>query len=403
MENEVLRKVERADEDRDEDDEIRDVVEHEREERVHVAGAEPWIATIRHRVRPEKLPRAMKESGRVNEERKQLDLFFDAPARAARRSSPEADRLAREHAETAAIAARLPAGVRFGASSWSFPDWTGIVYSRVAKVAELAREGLREYARHPLLTTVGIDRSYYAPIPVEDLLRYADQLPPAFPCCAKALEIVTSAARPVRGGGRSGEPNPEFLNARLFEDEMLAPFRDVFREHAGPFILQFPPAPRSLRLPAPEFAAKLERFLGDLPRDLRYAVELRDPTLLGTDYRDALAAHGAAHVYNYVTAMPMPAEQAIVIPVRSASFAVIRLLLRPGTTYGERREEMMPFSRLTDVNPGMRSEVVSLVRTAIAAGIPVSVLVNNKAEGCSPLTIRALAEMLADPEPSAVR
>jgi hypothetical protein len=27
-------------------------------------------------------------------------------------------------------------------------------------------------------------------------------------------------------------------------------------------------------------------------------------------------------------------------------------------------------------------------------GIPVSVLVNNKAEGCSPLTIRALAEML---------
>jgi hypothetical protein len=37
---------------------------------------------------------------------------------------------------------------------------------------------------------------------------------------------------------------------------------------------------------------------------------------------------------------------------------------------------------------------VSLARTAIESGIPVSVLVNNKAEGCSPLTIRALAEML---------
>ena len=31
-----------------------------------------------------------------------------------------------------------------------------------------------------------------------------------------------------------------------------------------------------------------------------------------------------------------------------------------------------------------------------AAHGPVSVLVNNKAEGCAPLTIRALAELLAD-------
>lgn len=43
----------------------------------------------------------------------------------------------------------------------------------------------------------------------------------------------------------------------------------------------------------------------------------------------------------------------------------------------------------------MRSQVVSLARKAIGAGIPVSVLVNNKAEGCAPLTIRALAEILA--------
>jgi hypothetical protein len=32
----------------------------------------------------------------------------------------------------------------------------------------------------------------------------------------------------------------------------------------------------------------------------------------------------------------------------------------------------------------------------VAAVPPTPVLVNNKAEGCSPLTIRALAEMLVD-------
>lgn len=92
----------------------------------------------------------------------------------------------------------------------------------------------------------------------------------------------------------------------------------------------------------------------------------------------------------------MPARQAERIPIGSAPFAVIRLLMRPGTTYGERRDEMMPFNRLTDVNPDMRREVVSLIQIAADSGIPISVLVNNKAEGCSPLTIRALAEMLAE-------
>ncbi|HLN79615.1 MAG TPA: DUF72 domain-containing protein, partial [Thermoanaerobaculia bacterium] len=134
----------------------------------------------------------------MSERERQLDLF-GSPA-AARLRPPESDRLEREHAEAAAIAARLPKGIRFGTSSWSFPDWAGLVYSRAAKVGELAREGLREYARHPLLTTVGIDRSYYAPIPLPDLIRYAEQLPSGFPCCAKAPEAVTSAVRPARSG-----------------------------------------------------------------------------------------------------------------------------------------------------------------------------------------------------------
>jgi uncharacterized protein YecE (DUF72 family) len=322
----------------------------------------------------------------------QLDLFGSALPDV-RRPTEESARLEREHAEAAQIAARLPKNVRFGTSSWSFPDWAGIVYSRTAKEAELAREGLREYARHPLLTTVGIDRSYYAPIPERDLARYAEQLPPGFPCSAKAPEAVTSAARPARSGGRPGEANPDFLNARLFVDEMLGPFGEVFREHTGLFLLQFPPAPRSLTMAPPVFAARLERFLADLPTDFRYAVELRDPALLTDEYRRALAAHGAAHVYNYVTAMPMPAAQAEAIPVTAARFAVIRLLLPPGTTYGERRM-LKPFSRLADPDDEMRREVVSLARAAADAGIPVSVLVNNKAEGCSPLTIRALAELL---------
>ncbi|HEY6050547.1 MAG TPA: DUF72 domain-containing protein [Thermoanaerobaculia bacterium] len=292
-----------------------------------------------------------------------------------------AERLEKEIAECAAIAARLPENVRFGTSSWSFPGWAGIVYSRRASASELAKTGLIEYARHPLLGTVGIDRGFYAPIPAEDLRRYAEQLPPGFPCCTKAPEAVTGAA------------NPEYLSARRFEEDMLAPFWESFAGHAGPFLLQFPPAPPAARSSPREFAETLDRFLGQLPRRFRYAVELRDPTLLTEEYGRVLASRGAAHVYNCASAMPMPEDQALRIPAVAAPFVVVRLLLRPGTRYDDRREEFLPFDRIVDPNPEMRRQTVELARAA--AGRDVFVLVNNKAEGCAPATIRALAEELA--------
>jgi uncharacterized protein YecE (DUF72 family) len=319
----------------------------------------------------------------------QLDLF-GSPFRASRADIAFGERLEREHAETAGIAARLPGNVFFGTSSWGFPGWAGLVYSRRASPAVLAREGLAEYARHPLLSTVGIDRGFYAPIPEADLLRYARQLPAGFRCCAKAPAAVTAAEL-------AGQcvPNPDFLRPERFVEEMVEPFRAAFADHTGPFLLQFPPAGAGRRDRPASFAARLGRFLAALPRGLRYAVELRDPELLTEEYRAALAQAGAAHVYNYATAMPMPQEQAAAVPLDTASFTVIRLLLAPGTRYSDRREEFEPFDRIVAPDLEMRRQVVSLARQASSLGRDVFVLVNNKAEGCSPLTIRALAEMLA--------
>ena len=117
--------------------------------------------------------------------------------------------------------------------------------------------------------------------------------------------------------------------------------------------------------------------------------------MLTEEYRSALVGSGAAHVYNYVSAMPMPEEQASAIPPETAAFAVIRLLLAPGTRYNDRREEFLPFDRIVAPDKEMRRQVVSLAGRVSSLGREVFVLVNNKAEGCSPLTIRALAEMLA--------
>ena len=316
----------------------------------------------------------------------QLPLFDTAaaPERKAAADSP----LDTRFAALRETASRLSPHVRFGTSSWSFPGWSGLVYAKSRTERWLSREGLREYVRHPLLRTVGIDRSYYARIPDDDLRRYADQLPDGFPCCCKAPASVTSAVVPERG---SKEANPHFLSAGLFIDDLLEPVSRAFAGHAGPFVLQFPPMLHRSGLEPTVFIDALDEFLFALPREFSYGVELRDTALLTPAYARVLIRHGAGHVYNLWTAMPMPVEQADALPPETMPFVMVRLLLRPGTTYHERRELFEPFDRIVSPFEQMRDEVTGILARAVARAIPAYVLVNNKAEGSAPLTIEALA------------
>jgi hypothetical protein len=78
----------------------------------------------------------------------QLDLFGARPA--PRRSVGPAP----QPAEIVELGRRLPADVRLGTSSWSFPGWGNLVWDRDATPGALAR-GLAAYAAH-LLRTVGL-------------------------------------------------------------------------------------------------------------------------------------------------------------------------------------------------------------------------------------------------------
>jgi uncharacterized protein YecE (DUF72 family) len=302
--------------------------------------------------------------------------------------------LAESHERARAIASRLPEGIRFGTSSWSFPGWAGIVYSRKRTESALARDGLVEYAQHPLLGTVGIDRGYYAPIPRADFERYASQLPARFPCCIKAPEAITGPVHFGHRGSEAGKPNDDFLSVERFMEFMGTDAEAVFAEHVGAFLFEFPPTTLRDRLAPDVFVAMLDRFLGELPRTMKYAVEIRERSYLTRRYRDVLAKHGVAHTYNYWTAMPRPEEQLEVVPVDNAPFSIVRLLMRPGTRYDDRKNAFAPFDKIVDVDEVMRRGVIQILRASTQHGRPVYVLVNNKAEGSSPLTIEAIARLL---------
>ena len=324
------------------------------------------------------------------EEDPQLGLFDRADEEAAESTDDM-------YGELESIRERLPTKLRLGTSSWTFPGWAGLVYrQRYANQRAFLRDSLGEYAQHPLMRTVGIDRGYYTPVAEEELAAYSSQLPDDFRAAMKVWQRVTMPGYPrhPRYGADAGKENPSFLDPQLFAQAVNEPARAAFGRHMGPWIVEIAPSPSPLD--PTWFCERLDAFLAAVPRDFPFAVELRDRRLLTPAYAKTLQKHGASHVFNYWSRMPRIADQMRTDGLLEATPLVVRLLLPPGQRYADLKEAYAPFDRLVAPQLEMRQDVVRLVRAALEREIECYVIVNNKAEGSSPLTVRALAELLVD-------
>ena len=237
-------------------------------------------------------------------------------------------------AEVAALADQLSPLIRFGCSSWTYPGWTGLIYDKPYPATGAGAKMLAEYARWPLFRTVGIDSFFYTPPSERTLASYAATLPADFRCVSKVWDRITAHtfANP-KERAHFGQPNPDWLNADLFTNEVLGPMQAHFAEHIGPFVFEFQTIARTAKLGAADFAMRLDAFFGQLPRGVPYAVELRNQEYLGPEYFAVLRTHGVAHLFNSWTRMPTIGEQFLLHDAITADFLIARALLRPGRTY----------------------------------------------------------------------
>lgn len=311
----------------------------------------------------------------------QLGLFAEEGV------APHVDERERE------LAAQLPSWLRLGTSSWTFPGWAGIVYAGAPTDKELVRSGLRAYAAHPLLRTVSIDRAYYGPLSSHDLAGYAAQLPEGFKALTKVWDELTTFVFPrhPRAGERAGKKNPSFLDPQRTRDEVLAFYTHEFAPFAGPFVFELPPAPPGSIGDGSEHVRALEKLLRALPTNFRYAFEVRNEELLVPRWFDVLREHGAAHVYNMWSRMPSVGQQ-LAMSRPTADFAIARLMLPRSTRYEQLKDAYAPFDRIVLAQPDMRDDVVRLALACEESNAELFVIANNKAEGCAPLTLRAIAE-----------
>jgi hypothetical protein len=195
--------------------------------------------------------------------------------------------------------------------------------------------------------------------------------------------------------------NPHFLDIECLKTEVLSPYAETFDRDAGPFVFELTPMPPGA-LEERTLVARVDDFISRLPSGHRWAFELRNPELFGTRWLDMLRANGMAHVFTFWTAMPSLREQLRLSRRASAHaiatpFTVVRLMLPPYTRYASRKVDFAPFDAIKEPQHEMRADVIAILRAAAEAGCDEAfVLVNNKAEGSAPLTVRALAQDTAN-------
>jgi len=314
----------------------------------------------------------------------QQDLF-GGPAR-----DVEIVRAAVPDEQVVRVASRLPKNLHFGTSSWSFPGWVGIVYAQLYSASVLSRHGLAAYARHPLLNAVNLDSTFYKVQSTEHLAEYAAQVPETFRFIVKAYAGLTTVPDSPVAIRRRVEP--VFLDARFAARNVITPLLDALGPKLGALLFQFSPVGSAYTREPRHFSARLGEFLCALPAGPTYAVELRDPELLGSEYEGALRAAGAVHCANVHSRMP-PVDQ----QVRSAGAKgplLVRWMLQPGDDYESAGARYAPFDRLRQPDKLNRDRIAAMMGTGLSAGRDVHVIAANNAEGSAPLTLYELAKTI---------
>ena len=299
------------------------------------------------------------------------------------------------------------AEILFGTASFAYEGWKGIVYHERYRESTFKVDCLHEYVQYAPFRTVEFDFPFYRPPTERQLRRYAAALPPGFPVVSKVWEELTIQrfpelprapdGTPPRHADRANQENPRYLDAKVFREEVLPAYERGFAGHTSSFILEFPtdwnPTPEARRV----FCAKLDAFLAEAPPQHSFAVEIRTPAYFAPEYFDVLRRRNAAHVFNWWTRTPPLLEQWQAAQPLPSSRALVRILVPPGMPYAQAVERFRPYDRIQAPREDMRRDLVRLIRHVTEAGADAFVLVNNRAEGCAPLTIRALARELGIP------
>jgi uncharacterized protein YecE (DUF72 family) len=290
-------------------------------------------------------------------------------------------------------------GYYIGTSSWKYEGWLNQLYTPAryeyrGKVAmkRFEQNCLREYAE--VFKTVCVDAAFYSFPSHKFLDGMMTQAPDDFQFGFKVTDTITVKKFPnlPRFGMKAGAVNADFLNAELFIDAFLTQC-ELYRDKVGLLMFEFGRFYSTDFAAGKEFVEVLDNFLGKLPKDWPYGIEMRNRNWLTPEYFAMLSKHGVAHIFNSWTHMPAVSEQLkLAGSLTNPKLTGARFLLTPGNTYEKTVKAYQPYSETKQIDPDAREAAAQLIvgGERYEPRTKTFVYVNNRLEGNALETIAAV-------------
>src|SRR5271156_4291617 len=261
--------------------------------------------------------------------------------------------------------------LHLGTSAFTAAGWEGSFYPAGMKPADY----LTYYATK--FDTVEVDSTYYRTPSAAVVQGWARKTPEKFIFAAKGPQSVT--------------------HEKVLED-FDADFKgfvnpmDLLGDKLGPLLLQFPYFNRSVFTAGAQFLARLKPFLKKLPKDHRFAVEIRNKNWLNVGLAELLRDHGVALALQDQSWMPMPWEYEF--DSITADFTYVRWL-------GDRKgiETLTKTWDKTIVDrTGEMQEWVKYCRQIQRRGVTIYAFANNHYAGHGPGTVALFKQLYGIPD-----
>lgn len=244
--------------------------------------------------------------------------------------------------------------VHLGTQGWSYKSWVGNFYSADTSAGDY----LKEYARQ--FGAVEIDSTYYGAPRPQTVTQWRAITPDDFRFTAKFPQAIT---------------HEKMLKDALPETMHFLDAMALLGDKLGPLLLQFPYQFK------PDQQSTLADFLAALPRDFRYAVEVRHRGWLNDAFFDLLTQHRVALALADYAYMPK-------LDRATTDFVYIRWL-------GNRKD--IPDDHYESVRINRDKELdrwSDLISQFLEKGVTVWGFANNHYQGHSPATVRSIMERI---------
>ncbi|AFH48179.1 Hypothetical protein IALB_0467 [Ignavibacterium album JCM 16511] len=282
--------------------------------------------------------------------------------------------------------------IYFGTCSWKYDSWEGIVYSKAKGI-----NMLEEYSRQ--FNSVEIDQWFWSlhavnkiSLPKEsDVKLYAESVPENFRFTIKIPNSITLTHFYRKNKSEELKSNPHFLSPDLF-DEFLSTLKPM-KSRTGVLMFQFEYLNKEKMSNQIEFMDRFEAFLQNIRKEYQLGIEIRNPNYLNKKFFEFLKRNNISMVFLQGYYMPMiwevfkTAKDFLIKPV------VIRLHGPDRSGIEEKTGNV--WNEIVEPKDEELTRIAEIINYLSEKQMDVYVNVNNHYEGCAPLTIKKLKEILS--------